>query len=77
MPPPVDFLSYLPFLFPGSDLYGHALALPLGRPATCVWPSLFRPWDAASPGNYALSWGGSQYEKWGLGTDTSLLDGLA
>lgn len=29
-----------------------------------------------SPGNYALSWGGNQFEKWGLGTDSSVLDGL-
>lgn len=29
-----------------------------------------------SPGNYALPWGGNQFEKWGLGTDSSLLDGL-
>jgi hypothetical protein len=28
---------------------------------------LFRPWDAASLGNYALFWGGNQDEKWELG----------
>ena len=27
---------YPPSLFPGSDLYGHALALPFGRPAIPV-----------------------------------------
>lgn len=62
---PINFLSYLPFLFPGSDLYGHDLVLPLGKPATCGQPSLSRFWDAASPGNYAFSWEGNQYEKWG------------
>lgn len=29
MLPPVSFLSYPPLLFSGSDLDGHALALPL------------------------------------------------
>lgn len=43
--PPVNFLPYLSFLFPGSDLYGHSLTLPLERPATCMWHSLSRPWD--------------------------------
>nr|KAF6485451.1 hypothetical protein HJG63_010649 [Rousettus aegyptiacus] len=43
--PPVNFLPYLSFLFPGSDLYGHSLTLALEGPATCMWHSLSRPWD--------------------------------
>lgn len=49
----------------------------LGNPITYVWPSLFSLWEAVFLGNYALSCGGNQDEKWGLNTEPSLLDGLA
>lgn len=49
----------------------------LGKPITCVWPSLFSLWEAVFLGNYALCCGGNQEEKWVLGTEPSLLDGLA
>lgn len=43
-----------------AQTYWPCLALPLGKPVTSVWP-----WNAASPGNYALSRGGNQDEKGG------------
>lgn len=57
----------------------------MAMPWLCPWEGLLlrcdpacpRPWDAASPGNYALSWRGNPLEKWGLSPGSSLLEGLA